>query len=163
MADPIPPIVEHYRPNVAIILLNEDDEILICERFDVDGVWQFPQGGVDKEESVLSALHREVREEIGLDPEDYIILDQRGGYRYKYPPGVKEKKKKKYNCVGQEQTYFLCRLNSSQKKIDVEQDPPEFQDHKWIKPKKFRLKWLTDFKHNVYRQVFKDFLNCEIY
>ena len=85
---------ERYRPNEAILLLDKKGKLLICERIEAKGAWQFPQGGVDAGEDFISALHREVWEEIGLDPEDYEMIDQRGGYKYKYPPGVREKKKK---------------------------------------------------------------------
>ena len=154
--------MKRYRPNVAILLVNEDDEILICERVEEDGAWQFPQGGVDKKETPTIALYREVWEEIGLEPEDYEILDRKEGYKYKYPPGVREKKKKKHNIIGQEQTYFLCKLTGSKEKVNVHQDPPEFQAYKWIKPKDFKLKWLPKFKKDVYKQVFSDFFEVDL-
>ena len=157
-----PETVEQYRPNVAILLINKKDELLVCERIDEDGAWQFPQGGVDEGEDFISALHREIREEIGLVPEDYEMLDSRDGYKYKYPIEVREKKRKKHGCIGQEQTYYLCRLTAKKKKVSVHQDPPEFQAHKWIKPKEFKLEWLPEFKQKVYKQVFKDFFNCKI-
>ena len=156
------PTAERYRPNVALLLIDDTGKLLICERIEEDGAWQFPQGGVDKGEGFLSALHREVSEEIGLEPKDYELLDLRAGYRYKYPPGVREKKKKKHNCIGQEQTYFICKLLSSKKKINIDQYSPEFQDTKWIKPKDFKIKWLPKFKHEVYKQVFTDFFGCKI-
>jgi len=153
---------ERYRPNVAIILTSDKGEILICERIDENGMWQFPQGGVDKGEGYLSALYRETWEEIGLEPQDYELIDLRGGYKYKYPPGVREKKKKKHNCVGQEQTYFLCKITSSKKRVNIDQSPAEFQNHKWINPKEFKLKWLPEFKHEIYKKVFRDFFDCKI-
>ena len=157
---PIP--TERYRPNVAALILDKNDNLLICERIETKGAWQFPQGGVDPGEDFITALHREVWEEIGLNPEDYDMIDQRGIYRYKYPAGVREKKKKKYNCVGQEQTYFLCKLKVPRSKVDVHQTPPEFQDLDWIDPKDFKLKWLPKFKQEVYKSVFKDFFNCSL-
>ena len=41
-----------YRPNVAAIIVNGDGNLLICERSNVPGAWQFPQGGVDDGESM---------------------------------------------------------------------------------------------------------------
>ena len=156
-----PPEVK-YRPNVALLLLDEDDKLLICERIGKDGAWQFPQGGVDEGEDLITGLHREVWEEIGLKPEDYELIDQRGGYRYTYPEEVREKKMAKHGYMGQEQTYYLCRLNAKKSKIDVEQSPPEFQDTNWIKPKKFKLDWLPSFKRAVYKQVLIDFFDCDV-
>jgi putative (di)nucleoside polyphosphate hydrolase len=94
-----------YRPNAAIILRNSTGEILVCERRDWRGCWQFPQGGVKKSESLLDALHREVEEELGLTPSDYRILSSKGPYRYLFMNG-----RKKDGFDGQEQTYFLALL-----------------------------------------------------
>jgi putative (di)nucleoside polyphosphate hydrolase len=54
--------VPTYRPNVAFLLLDDHDQLLICERLKIEGAWQFPQGGMDEGESPLEALHREVEE-----------------------------------------------------------------------------------------------------
>ena len=56
-----------YRPNVALILQRADGRILIGERLDVAGAWQFPQGGVDAGESADEALAREMGEELSLN------------------------------------------------------------------------------------------------
>jgi 8-oxo-dGTP pyrophosphatase MutT (NUDIX family) len=63
-------------PNVprrvgVIALLERDGAVLVQRRAD-DGAWDFIGGALDEEETVLDALHREVREETGLriaDPE----------------------------------------------------------------------------------------------
>ncbi len=81
-----------YRPNVAALILNTNGSLLICERSNMPGAWQFPQGGVDNGESIEQALIREVREEVGLGKNDYEILESREGYRYLYPPEVRVKK-----------------------------------------------------------------------
>ena len=149
-----------FRPNVALLLVNSDGQLLICERHKAPGAWQFPQGGVDEGESVGEALEREVLEEIGLPPDSYEVLRSKGEYRYLFPPGVREKKKGDWE--GQEQTYFLCRMHEDAPSINVDQKPKEFQDHKWIKPKNFRMKWLPEFKQEVYRAVMRDFFELEI-
>ena len=50
-----------FRPNVAAIILNKKGEILVCERKNDLGAWQFPQGGVDGDETRVEALEREIR------------------------------------------------------------------------------------------------------
>ena len=69
---------------------------------------------------------------------------------------------RKHGNHGQEQTYYLCRLKRGAPEIDVHQDPREFGDHKWIRPEEFRIDWLPEFKHEVYRQVMKDFFSVKI-
>jgi putative (di)nucleoside polyphosphate hydrolase len=151
-----------YRPNVAALVVDQEGRLLVCERWNVRGAWQFPQGGVDPGEEVEQALHREVEEEIGLRPEHYRIVGRKDGYRYLYPPKVRFRKLRKHGNHGQEQSYFLCRLESGAPGIDVDQDPPEFRDYRWIRPDEFRLEWLPDFKHEVYREVMKDFFGVDL-
>ena len=151
-----------YRPNVALLLVDEDQRLLVCERLKFRGAWQFPQGGVDPGEELEEALFREVEEEIGLLPKHYRVIDQKGVYRYVYPKKVRWRKLRKHGNHGQEQTYFLCRLRRTAAEIDVGQDPPEFRDHKWIRPEEFQIDWLPEFKHEVYRQVMKDFFSVKI-
>lgn len=151
--------VPTYRPNVALLLLNQNDDLLICERAGVKGAWQFPQGGMDPGETAREALYREVREEIGLPQGSYEELDSKDGYRYLYPEEVRKKKKKKHD--GQEQTYFLCRLKKDAPPIDVDQKPREFRAYRWIKPAEFQLSWLPEFKREVHRAVLRDFFQVE--
>jgi len=148
-----------YRPNVALLLVDREGCLLICERAGVRGGWQFPQGGVDDGESPREALHREVEEEIGLPPEAYEILESREGYAYRYSEEVKRRKRTSYR--GQTQTYFLCRLREGAPPIDVHQRPREFQDYRWISPGEFDLNWVPAFKRGVYRQVIRDFFGVE--
>lgn len=152
-----------FRPNVAALMLNSNGHLLICERSTIRGAWQFPQGGVDSGESEEDALKREVREEIGLRPEHYRVLDQRAGYRYLYPNAARSKKLRKHGNHGQEQTYFLCRVNDDAPEINVDQSPREFQSYRWILPDEFDLDWLPEFKRDVYREVFRDFFGIELH
>jgi len=59
------------RASARAIILDEDDRILLCRfEFPRDGrqfvVWATPGGGIEPGESVLAALRRELREEVGL-------------------------------------------------------------------------------------------------
>ncbi len=146
-----------YRPNVAGLMVRPQGQLLICERWQVPGAWQFPQGGVDEGETLEEALCREVREEIGLRRRDYDIIKSLGGYCYLYPDEVRGKKVKKHGCHGQEQTYFLCEVLPGAPEIDTDQKPREFGRHRWIWPDEFDLDWLPEFKREVYRQVMQDF------
>ena len=53
-----------FRPNVAAILRRPDGRILIGERHDFPGSWQFPQGGIHGTETPEEALRRELAEEL---------------------------------------------------------------------------------------------------
>jgi len=140
------------RPNVAGILQNAEGRILICERLNLAGAWQFPQGGVDRGESHAQALVREMEEEIGLRPGDYEVISRRGPYRYVFGEG---RQKKGYH--GQEQEYYLLRLVAPPSKINLDTRHREFRSCRWITPGEFNLAWLPPFKREVYRAVLHDF------
>ncbi len=145
-----------YRPSVAGILQNTEGKILIGERRDAPGSWQFPQGGVEPGETRADALARELSEEIALDPAAYEVCESRGPYRYLFPPG-----RTKHGFHGQEQHYFLLSLSPSAK-IDFATKVPEFRAFRWIDPAEFRIDWLPEMKHGVYRQVFADFFGLRL-
>lgn len=154
----VPPDPILYRPNVAAILKNPDGLILIAERINVAGAWQFPQGGVDEGESFDVALFRELEEEIGVGASLVKVLEQRGGYRYAFPKG-----RLKYGFYGgQEQTYFLCDYLGKDSDIRLDAHHQEFRQVKWIEPKNFDLNWVPRFKKAVYRAVFMDFFGIEL-
>ena len=54
-----------YRPNVGIVLMHPDGRVFWARRVRRDG-WQFPQGGMNSDETPLEAMYRELREETGL-------------------------------------------------------------------------------------------------
>jgi len=145
-----------YRPNVAIILRNSAGEVLVCERSDWAGTWQFPQGGVKKGESLLAALHREVEEELGLLPEDYRILSSRGPYRYEFANGYT-----KDGFDGQEQHYFLAELANPGRAIRFD-GAQEFRAARWLPPAGFNLAWIAAMKREVYAQVFREFFAVDL-
>ena len=146
------------RQNVAGILVQTGSgKILICERYNTAGAWQFPQGGVDEGESLEQALTRELFEEISLKAGDYTVLDRKGPYRYLYGDGRLVR-----GHHGKVQHYFLARLDAPAARINVETEHPEFRDIRWILPADFKIKWLPEMKHEVYRAVFKDFFGVVI-
>lgn len=156
------PRMVRYRANVAALIVNPAGCLLICERANIPGAWQFPQGGVDAGETAEQALFREVREEVGLEPKHYEVMDRREGYRYLYPQGTRGKKLRKHGSHGQEQTYFLCQLKAGAPQVNVNQKPREFRAYRWIPPEEFDLDWLPEFKRDVYREVMRDFFRIAL-
>ena len=58
---------EGYRPNVGIVLLNSHNEVFWGKRVGQHS-WQFPQGGMNSDETPEEAMYRELAEETGFDP-----------------------------------------------------------------------------------------------
>jgi len=152
------PVTEGFRNNVALLLERSDGKIFLGERVDRHAAWQFPQGGVDAGESLGTALHREVKEEIGLAAETYEIIERRGGYRYLFPEGHR----KGDDYKGQEQTYFRCLFTGNEGDIDLNTGKPEFSRYQWIAPADFNIDWLPEFKRRVYTSVLADFYGVDL-
>jgi putative (di)nucleoside polyphosphate hydrolase len=145
-----------YHPNVAAILRNPEGKILVCERIDAPGAWQFPQGGIDPGETAEEALRREVWEEISV-PDGYTIAARRGPYRYEYPEGASKR-----GFQGKEQEYFLLEYTGDPAAIDLVTAHPEFRGCRWIAPREFQLSWLPKMKKAVYAAVFEDFFGVKL-
>jgi putative (di)nucleoside polyphosphate hydrolase len=57
--------VDGYRLNVGIVLLNARGQVFWARRIQRDG-WQFPQGGMNTDETPDEAMYRELVEETGI-------------------------------------------------------------------------------------------------
>jgi putative (di)nucleoside polyphosphate hydrolase len=144
-----------YRPNVAAIIRRSDDKILVGERSDVPGCWQFPQGGIKSRETPEQALERELLEEVSLPGGAYRIVERKGPYRYLFDKG-----RTKEGFHGQEQIYFLVELLPGFEPKHETSDP-EFRALNWIVPSEFNIEWVPPFKREVYRQVLSLFFGVE--
>lgn len=72
------------RRNAVAVVINTNGKILLCKRISrpygdgsnpgvaVENYWQFPQGGVEKGESIDMAAQRELMEEVGISNVTYI-------------------------------------------------------------------------------------------
>jgi len=129
-----------FRSGVAVILVNEKNQVFWARRIG-QNAWQFPQGGVIKDET----------------PEQVkIIACSKDWLRYRLP----EKMIRYYSepvCVGQRQKWFLLRLLTDDKKVRFDvTDSPEFDGFKWANYW-FPLKQVIPFKQRVYQRALKEF------
>jgi len=149
---------QEYRPNVAAIVLSPDYpekcEFMIARRKGMRKGWQFPQGGIDPDESPEEALRRELREEIGTDDVE-IIAEYPEWISYDFPKSSRTKRR--YPFKGQRQRYFLVRLNEDAV-IDLNAyEVPEFEEYKFVEMDEL-FRRITFFKRRVYRQVINYFI-----
>ena len=68
-----------YRPNVGIILLNKDRRVFWARRVGMRS-WQFPQGGIKRNEAPEEAMYRELYEEVGLRYRDVQLIAPTNGW-----------------------------------------------------------------------------------
>ncbi len=123
---------EGFRANVGIVLIRDGGEVFLGGRSDGRG-WQFPQGGVRRDESPEQALFRELREEVGLEPGDVQVLASTSDWlRYRLPSQFVRRRSKPL-CIGQKQRWFLLRMlgEDARLRFDVTSQP-EFDSWRWV-------------------------------
>ncbi|TDQ58056.1 putative (di)nucleoside polyphosphate hydrolase [Mesocricetibacter intestinalis] len=145
-----------YRPNVGIVICNRKKQVLWAKRYGQNS-WQFPQGGINDNESPEQAMYRELYEEVGLTKKDVRILyASRQWLRYKLPKRLLRHDSKPV-CIGQKQRWFLVQLVSDEKNIDMNRTPsPEFDGWRWVSFW-YPVRQVVSFKRDVYRKAMKEF------
>lgn len=141
-----------YRPNVGIVLMREDGRVFWARRVNRDG-WQFPQGGMNTDETPEEAMYRELQEETGLLPGHVDLLGATPGWlRYRLPrrcvrPGQRPL------CIGQKQVWFLLQLTGSESDLRLDAtDKPEFDAWRWV-DFWYPAEHVVSFKRRVYAQA----------
>lgn len=121
-----------YRPNVGIILMRADGMVFWARRVNRDG-WQFPQGGMNTDETPIEAMYRELEEETGLLAHHVEVLGVTPGWlRYRLPRRSIRTNSKPV-CIGQKQVWFLLKLNADDSEVRLDgTDTPEFDDWRWV-------------------------------
>ncbi len=147
MVDP-----DGFRPNVGIVLLNDEGRVFWARRVGHDG-WQFPQGGMNTDETPVEAMYRELEEETGLRPGDVSVLAETPGWlRYRLPRRYLRYRQKPL-CIGQKQVWFLLRLESDESRLQLDRcDKPEFDCFRWV-DFWYPANNVVHFKRQVYRRA----------
>lgn len=145
-----------FRPNVGIILANDNGQLLWARRIGGQNGWQFPQGGINDGESPEQALYRELEEEIGLNQENVEILaTTRGWLRYRLPKRFVRRGQNPV-CIGQKQKWYLLRMLSDDASVRFDAtDKPEFDHWQWVSYW-YPLDQVVMFKREVYRKAMKE-------
>lgn len=136
---------EQWRQNVAAVILDAADNVLLGTTSGKSPYWHFPQGGVGKDESLRDAVLREVWEEVGIPPEKCTILASYGGLRYTY----RHKNKKSERWVGQEQTYFIIRCAGVQPAASAKAQSDEFAELRWVPWRQLTADMFVPFKREA--------------
>jgi putative (di)nucleoside polyphosphate hydrolase len=146
---------EGYRPNVAMVVLNSKNKVLICRRTNTK-TWQFPQGGVDNNENLEKAMYRELLEEVGLRKDDVQYIGESDDtIIYDIPKTIRS------NVLGgkfkgQEQKWFLLRIKNDEHEIRLDYEAfPEFDTFEWVsfwQP----IDRIVDFKREAYRKALSE-------
>ena len=139
------------RIGVGAIVLNNKNKIFVGKRKDNPvNKWQMPQGGVNKNESFLTAMKRELNEETSIKSIE-IIKELDGWFQYKLPKnlvGIIWKGKFR----GQKQKWFVVRFTGEESEINLKTEHPEFIEWKWVEMDELP-KIIVTFKKNVYEKL----------
>jgi len=107
-------------------------------------------------ESVEDAMYRELDEEVGLKPDQVVVLGRtRGWLRYRLPARFIRRSEQPV-CIGQKQKWFLLRLTAPDSAVTLDAHPdPEFDAWRWVRywhP----LREVVYFKRQVYEQALNE-------
>jgi len=149
---------EGYRANVAIVLSNSDGQVFWAKRIGMDA-WQFPQGGIRKNESTQKAMYRELQEETGLLPEHVKIKGcTQDWLRYQLPKRFIRRHSSPV-CIGQKQIWYLLELLADESEVKLDAcNKPEFEHWRWVdfwQP----VQEIVDFKRNVYETALQELVS----
>lgn len=145
-----------YRANVGIILVNEQKKLFWGRRIGQEA-WQFPQGGIQRDETPEQAMYRELREEIGLKEQDVELIGVTEDWLIYHLPKRLIRHHAKPVCIGQKQKWFLLKLVSCAENINLTaSESPEFDEWCWVNYW-YPLKEVISFKRKVYRDALQEF------
>ena len=147
---------EGFRHGVGIILVNNKRQVFLAKRIG-KMAWQFPQGGIHEGEAPEEAMFRELKEEIGLNPEDVKILTiTKRWLKYRLPKRLIRQHSHPL-CIGQKQKWFLLRMVSDDDVFDLAHtESPEFDSWAWVSYW-YPLTQVVPFKRRVYSLAMKEF------
>lgn len=114
-----------FRPNVVVMILNDENEVLILNARGRGSYWGLPQGGREKGESLEAAMRREVFEETGIRDLE-LVTYFKDIYRYTWSKSYPYKGYK-----GQRQSLGIARYHGPRDVVKT--NPFEHKDYQWVK------------------------------
>ena len=149
--------VKSYRKNVGLIVLDRNNQLLVCRRKGKK-TWQFPQGGIDVGESNTQAAYRELFEEVGIKKNQVNILQKsKHWFHYDLPDKYRPRPKSLKNFKGQIQKWYMLQANTNLEINLLNEIPQEFVEFKWS-TYWYCLSCVVPFKRDVYRNILTEFL-----
>ena len=145
-----------YRPNVGIVVANDFGQVLWARRVGGHDAWQFPQGGINPNETPEQALYRELHEEVGLEPHCVEIVACTSGWLHYRLPRRLRRYDSDPSFKGQKQKWFLLKMLAGDDSVCVSGSAkPEFDHWRWVSYW-YPVGQVVEFKRDVYRRALKE-------
>jgi putative (di)nucleoside polyphosphate hydrolase len=149
------------------VIINRSGQVLVFERSDRRGEWQFPQGGLEGDESVEDALRRELAEEIG-SAEIEILARTASWVKYRFPAEVRriwesrgsQKSSKRRSHLGQKQIWFLCRF-IGRGRPRLRSSDGTFVQAKWVAAND-AVRCVVEWKQEAYRKGLAELASAKL-
>ena len=136
----------HFRAGVIAVVRRADGCVMAFERSDLSGEWQLPQGGIERGESPLEAVWRELAEETGLGDEHVALVDEWDGWTvYTWPEEMR-----RAGRLGQAHRWFF--FEPLRDDLTPTPDGDEFRSWPWM-PVPELIDVVVEFRKAPYRQV----------
>lgn len=116
---------KHYRPEAVPIVESSAGNILVARSAKSGGRWGYPQGGIERGESVIKGLFRELKGEVGVEPS--VVRECRFCYATRRPvSGCRD------GFVLGKSYYFFYLQCCSVPTVTLQEE--EVDDYLWIEP-----------------------------
>jgi putative (di)nucleoside polyphosphate hydrolase len=139
---------KYFRAGVGAVIVDNRGLVLALERAGIPGAWQFPQGGLEADETPLLGVLREIGEETGIPKGRLKLADT-------YPELLVYELPRKAQSVktglGQVQRWFYFTLKKPMRGLPL---PPnsEFRSASWM-PFGDVVEGVVGFKKPVYEKL----------
>ncbi len=131
-----------FRNNAVAIAVNADNKILLCKRItappknkqsrvELPNYWQFPQGGLDEDEDIITGAKRELYEETGIKSAEFLGVAN-FTHSYEWLNGGRPVLFSSKSYKGQKQQTVFFRFTGKDEELVM--DGIEFEDHAWLSP-----------------------------
>jgi 8-oxo-dGTP diphosphatase len=137
---------EHIVTSVVAVIIDEDERVLLTRRSiaPFKGMWVMPGGKIDLGEPILKALHREVREEVGLEVEVEGLVDV---FEHLSPGADND-----HFII----LYYRCRPLS----CDISHNHDEVAEAHWVERGDLRNYHIPDGTRFILGQIFPELCEC---
>lgn len=138
-----------------MVVFNARGEVLVGERFQFPGAWQFPQGGIDEGEEPLAAARRELYEEVGIS-NPVLVGEYPDWIEYDFPSDLGiTGKLKKYR--GQTQKWYLFFWDQPAESCNLDVHEREFATVQFL-DFPYVVESIVPFKKPTYEKLVDVFL-----